>query len=194
MIRGIFGRKGSGKSTRLREIVRAYPRGIVIDPMSEHTGLGSLVTTLDDFKTYWRKMYDRDRWKMVLQPMNLKESSDPLAALRPYMTTIIAAGQDCLVCVDEVDFFANVRQIDPAISHLVNYGRHQGVSLLFAARRPAAVPRELTAQCDELIIFRTVEPRDIAYFVEFIGDAAEELSELPDFQALVWQDGEITVQ
>ena len=40
-IAGIVGRKGSGKSSRLRELLRFTPRFVIFDVMSEHALAGA---------------------------------------------------------------------------------------------------------------------------------------------------------
>jgi DNA helicase HerA-like ATPase len=79
--------------------------------------------------------------------------------------------------------------MDAGVENLIRYGRHQDVELIGISRRPAEVNRDLTANANEIYIFRTHEPRDIAYFREILGsDVADSLPSLPKFTPYVWSD------
>lgn len=55
----------------------------------------------------------------------------------------------------------------------VERGRHYGVSMLLATRRPARVWRTATANADTIYAFRTNEPRDVAYLRDYAGPESE---------------------
>lgn len=191
-IRGIFGRKGTGKSTLLAGMVRSEERVILVDPMGEHGELGVVVRSMASFKRYWKKSY-KGKWRIVLQPHVLDPSKPPREALAPYLELIQRAareGPPFVLVVDEVDVFGDSLHEDPALALVANYGRHFGISLIFAARRPRAVPRTLTSQADELWLYQTTEPVDIDYLRAFIGrEAAARLPILPRHVVLRWSAG-----
>ena len=67
--------------------------------------------------------------------------------------------------IDELDKLCGARwgdaRMPPELSHLVNYGRHERVSMIATARRPRAVARGYTAE-SEMRLFNMTERADIA--------------------------------
>jgi len=87
--------------------------------------------------------------------------------------------------VDELDKLCGARWGDarmaPEFYHLVNYGRHERVSMIATARRPRAVARGYTAE-SEMRIFNIKEGADLDYFEELIGkEQTARLKTLPQF-------------
>jgi hypothetical protein len=71
---------------------------------------------------------------------------------------------DCQLVIDEADM-AWLGEIPPdEIIHVARYGRHKGVAMRLAARRPPAIPPELAAMSAHLYTFRQTHPRDLQYF------------------------------
>ncbi|KKL55885.1 hypothetical protein LCGC14_2250930 [marine sediment metagenome] len=205
MIVGIFGKTGMGKSTALKELIRRAPRVVVLDPLGKLGHLGVCVESLDEFKGYWRAQFTGG-WKIILQPARLADTPEVVAlkaARKPGPVILRAqfapylelagdvAKRGCppfLVAVDEVDAFGSAFAADPAVRGVADYGRNFGISLAFAARRPACVDRTLTSQCSTLYVFRITEPRDLEYFGDVIGrQAAAKLPSLARFHALCWR-------
>ena len=95
----------------------------------------------------------------------------------------LALGRGVLI-VDECDRWLHHDPAEPWIEH-VERGRHYGVALFLATRRPARVWRTATANASRLYAFRTMEPRDVAYVRDYAGKAAaEQLGQLPRFTYL----------
>lgn len=187
MIVGIFGMTGTGKTTLLKRFVERADRAIIVDPLGKLGYLGVCVSTVSEFKAYWRRQYN-DHWKLILQPGKIAPRAAPREALAPFLRIAREAAigsPPFWVFVDEVDKFGTAFSTDPEIRALADYGRNFGVSLAFVARRPACVDRTLTAQADTLYIFRTKEAVDLAYFRDVVGSAvALRLPGLGPFQAL----------
>ena len=101
-----------------------------------------------------------------------------------------AAG-NLLVVWEEVDRWLGpaAGRRDSAAAKIINAGRHRDLGVWGAARRPAAVPRDLTANANRICAFRSFEPRDLAYLREFVGQAADQLPDLAPYTALDWQAG-----
>jgi hypothetical protein len=89
---------------------------------------------------------------------------------------------------DEVDILTK-GHLKGRAEYIANMNRGRDIALAFTARRPAMVPRTLTANADRLCAFRTNEPRDLAYLVDFIGADGHLAGDLGDFRALDWRDG-----
>lgn len=193
MIVGIFGTTGSGKSTLFKRIVRAARRAIVVDPLSEHADLGVCPRTVEEFRDYWRRNRNAERWKIVLQPIVIDGRRDPSEVLDPYLSLIARGGREYILAVDEVDTFVSLHGRHPDISTVVNYGRHWGIHLVAVARRTQAVPAEIIAQCSDLYVFRMTRPGDVDYLEPYVGpDIASRIRTLQTWECIHWQtDGTV---
>ncbi len=199
MIAGLFGRTGSGKSTLFKRMCRAARRCIVIDPLSEHEDVGAVIRSEGEFRGYWKDNYRRERWHIVIQPIELDEfkemirTGDPAAKkkaeqlLEPYLRIVSSKGRNYVLGVDEVDTFVSLHQTNDDISTLINYGRHWQIHLIAVARRTQAVPPELIAQCSDLFVFQMTRPGDIEYLAEYLGPAATaRVRSLDTFEYVHW--------
>lgn len=103
------------------------------------------------------------------------------------------AAEDLILVCEEVDYYIKANYAPPPFSLLVRYGRHKGVEMVCVSRRPPDMWRNLTANANNIIAFRTVEPRDVRYLAEFIGEkTAARLRELKTLEYIRWSDGEVS--
>jgi hypothetical protein len=126
-------------------------------------------------------------FRILYQPLsgNLEEHFESVTFLA------LAFGQHgpgLIYAVDEIDRFCSASFVPPSMKELINYGRHRKISMICTSRRPAQVARELTSQCSEIRCFRTTEPRDIRYFEDIMGQAAQQLPSLEQYTYLRWTD------
>src|SRR5665213_2653137 len=77
----------------------------------------------------------------------------------------------------------------PSFSDILDSGRHFGIALVAISRLPAQVNRKLTANCQEMRIFRQSEPNVLQYFQDKIGKHATDMMvNLRDREYVLWQD------
>lgn len=197
MIIGIFGKTGTGKTVLLKRVIAQGHRVLVVDPLGKLGHLGVVPADMAEFKGYWRQQYNA-RWRIVLQPERLPPPPAPTDdtlrnRLDPYLAVARGAvkGSDLVwLVIDEVDTFG---AIDREIRAVADYGRNSGLSLAFAARRPAVVDKTLTSQCSALYVFCTTGVRDLEYFRQVVGpQAAARLPGLRTHEALHWKGDEAT--
>lgn len=111
-----------------------------------------------------------------------------------HVAGLTAAVGDMVLAVDEIDYFSTASACDEKLDWLIRYGRHRRVAMIYTARRPAEIPRNLTAQTSEFRIFRLTEPRDVDYMLRLIGPDAEKLPGLRQFHHLRYLDsGECSI-
>lgn len=77
--------------------------------------------------------------------------------------------------------------VHPVLSDLINYGRHFGISLLFIARRAAAISRNATSQTDFFISFSQHENADLEALSKYY-DGAKMLRQIPKRVFLAFGD------
>lgn len=181
-IRLFLGKSGSGKSTLARSQLAKAPRVLIFDPNGEPDhAKGAIVTDsqAELVELVGRKGKVRICWRgVMLGGVDAFEWANRCAW----------AGEGFHVFWDEVDRFSTPHRLPPIASNLVNAGRHRGLHIFAASRRPHAMNRTLSALATRMAIFRTTEPRDIRYFSEYIGDQAKLLPTLRDYHCLDWTE------
>jgi len=152
----VLGQRGSGKSTLVNRIIRRSNRVVVLDTLAEHYAAARPVA-LAELRGY----LEQPTYRVSVVPQDYSEfetACDGVALRRSFVYV-----------VDELDFWvANAAGHDTprGLLEMVRYGRHRDQRLVLVARRPAAVPRELTSQA-ALAVFRSREPRDAEYLRAF---------------------------
>lgn len=182
----IVGRKGSGKSTRARELLARASRRVIVDPMWEHTqgvivkDFASLVSYIRPLRASSYAAVLRARNELdVMQTIGLTVAGEPESPPLP----------GCTLCVDELDKLCSPSTLPVELHDVVNYGRHYRVSLIGLARRPNKLHRDITANADRIVIGQTLEPRDVDYLTEFIGETlAARAKRLRRWEFVVWPD------
>jgi hypothetical protein len=90
---------------------------------------------------------------------------------------------------EEVDQATSAGFAGREFGQLLRRGRHRKVSMIGITRRPAEIPRELTANAGRIISFRATEPTDVQYFRKCMGaTAAAVVPRLPRLTGLAWRD------
>jgi hypothetical protein len=188
---GIVGRKGSGKSSRLRELLRYCPRFVGFDPMGEHAQ-GEKVNKFDSpaqlaqFLNHSRK---EETFAAVYVPGgDLEEEIEETARL------VYARGELCFAC-EEVPLYTQAGYMPPLLGKLIRTGRHKKVDVVWTAQRAAEVPKTLTALTDVWILFSQTEPRDLSALADRCGgDVAKRVAGLGLHDYFIWdaiEHGEI---
>lgn len=110
------------------------------------------------------------------------QTADPNLTVDYLCPALWELGRGTLV-LDEVD--ALEFSGSPCFDQLIRYGRNRNISVLTGCRRPAEVPRSITAGANKQYIFGTHEPRDLDYFrTTILGDRAEQLMRMPKFTGI----------
>lgn len=162
---GVFGKKGSGKSTLVKKCLQNMNRYIVVDPMHEYTGVicyswHDVADVLKDFKAF--------NFKIVYRSPNDTDMDNFFALINTRnRETHRFELTDFSLVFEEVDLHCSPYYVHDGIKYLTRYGRHSGRSFLYVSRRPAAVNRDMTSQTDLMISFKQVEPNDLKYFANF---------------------------
>jgi hypothetical protein len=185
-----LGKGGCGKSTLVRAQLQGETRVLIHDPNSE--------PELRDLAG--RVCYDRaDLVEQMRRPKFVIAwrgyETDPKEAFE-FANRVALAAENCLVVMEEIDRFTSAGNLPDHAYSLVHVGRHKGCRVRATARRPHAVPRNLTSNIQRVMAARITEPRDIKFIAETIGEAeaAEGLRTLPDYHFLDWTEENVTVK
>lgn len=152
---GVFGKAGSGKSYLIAELLDELPRPVFILDTQDEFNLGVQFDTGAELLDYLVAGRPNVSGVYVL---NARTDGD----FRTFFEILSTSEDPATIVVDEADLFCTPYNIDPELSRIIKYGRHWQQNILYAARRPAEVNRNLTAQSDCLVSFKQTEPRDIA--------------------------------
>ena len=180
----VFGRKGSGKSYRIHRLIEQIPtsrRVMIWDPVSEYAGRAAEDPILHAqlFGDVHQMLQEAAKGGLAQRVV----MQAPRGQFDVFCTFCYRAGNMAVV-VDEVNLFCKPGQCPAPLLELLRIGRHASVDLIFAARRPAEVARDLTAQADRIEAYKTIEPNDLKWFSDVCGKSfADSLPNLPEFQS-----------
>lgn len=185
---GILGRKGSGKSRTLRELLESEPRVMLWDPLGEHRWCPNRMSDLMRFASFtrWSRKHERFAGRFVaLQGL---EKSFGLVCDEVYKRGRLTFG------VEEVALVSKPNWLPDGFDRLVRLGRHRGVNIAWTSQRAGEIARRLTSATDVFIIFRHTEPRDLDAIAERCGvEVRDRVTRLGLHERLVWnaETGEI---
>lgn len=161
------GRKGSGKSTILRELRAWWPYdALVIDvngddetaPAVRNIPAGDIPSSWAELRTMCgvrdEQLYVHARW--VPDPSDAAWVDDVDRVLGLAMNP----DQTMLVQVHEIGTVAKPNQVRPHMEAILHQGRHKNVSLHTAGPRPINVDALVLAQADYIACFDLPAPQD----------------------------------
>lgn len=168
----VLGQTGSGKTVWAKNYIGTKNRVIILDAGFDEYNCHS-VSTFQELVGY------------VSGKSFFRVSYSPMSYEYPLMFDLARIVGNCHLLIEEADRLDDPRtffEYDEAISR----GRHYGVSLIAVSFYPAKIPAMLRRQTTRLISFRQIEPRDLDYIAEIIGDLAYDLPNLEKFQYVEW--------
>lgn len=185
---GVIGRKGSGKSTRVKTILLYVPRICVWDPMREYL---DTVANKVEGPNY-------EEGEHILHPC-FKEAGRTKTFALTYIPDeaseeefeeicqIVYHYGHMLLVVEEAPLVMKAGYMPPTFGKIVRTGRHRGLDLLWTAQRAAEVSRTLTSMTDVFIFYSQTEPRDLDAIADRCGrEAADRVAGLGLHDSFTW--------
>jgi DNA helicase HerA-like ATPase len=176
-ILSIFGRKGSGKSYLAKEIARDEKRIIAIDSLGEYDDL----EVITDFRACVNALVEAEHkpaFKLALRTYSLDDDLQ--------LIDLVFRMNHVTLLVEETSRYVSSAYLPQPFEQLVRYGRHSAINQIYLARRPSEIHRDLTAQSDVIVSFVQHERRDVEYLRSFMGDKANGVMNLGQYEALVY--------
>ncbi|NVM23722.1 MAG: hypothetical protein HWN68_18330 [Desulfobacterales bacterium] len=159
----VSGQRGSGKTTWIKSHLRDLNRYLLYDTLGEYeapTRFLDIESLLEYCKAKREGFFE-----VVFDPPNDEDF--------PVFCRIALAVRRIYVVIEEMDLFSKPSETPIELQRLIKYGRHYEINIIGVSRRPAEVSRLFTSQATRFILFKQIEPRDIAYFRSIIGPQAE---------------------
>src|SRR5260370_24281597 len=154
-----FGKRKSGKSSRMGSLLGAVKRLLLFD------GRGASALSQNFFAKFgfdhvfhqpgplreFLRSHLGQPFRVLYQPCmspptSLEDHAPGLGEHFAAVTQLVIACGRMIYAIDEVDRMTTSNFAPPGLDYLINQGRHVRVSLVVTSRRPAQIPRELTSQ------------------------------------------------
>lgn len=179
---GIWGGRGSGKTTRQKEMIDGKRRIIVLDPMEDFKLYGAVYCKKPSavyraVRAGWTKGF-----KIVLRPGHSEErctaalaelTKGLFAIQQPYKNNMgFMKNREITLCIDEAHkFFPNPPhgEVKEPLNDLIALGRHYGIEMIGASQRLAKVWTEFRGNCSQHYFFRQGDFNDIQTAIKMIG-------------------------
>jgi len=200
---GVWGGTGSGKSTRVKEIIADMTRVIVIDPIGDYRHESGFMkyTTLKGLYTHIKKNWNTGfRAVLIVQrgqhPQKiLEELAEGLFKIQePYHQNKSTKGitlvvEEMSLCYPERTLGKNER----SFLELVNLGRHYGIEIIGVSQRIAEVKKNFVGNCSEHYFFRLGSAADIVAVSSIIGsEHKRDIKKLVVHEHLHFANGQVT--
>lgn len=177
------GRKGSGKSTKAREILEQIARLFCYDTMGEHRWIPDTFEHLDAAIVY---LMETHKWDSFMGRY-IPESDDEEADFSEVCEVVYDQG-NMMFAIEEVVMLGCTPNYAPKkFKKIIRLGRHRNIDMLYTTQRLGECPRMLTAATDVFILFAHSEPRDLDTISERCGiEVAKKVAKFQDHDFLVW--------
>jgi hypothetical protein len=179
---GVVGRKGSGKSTRVGELLRYCPRYLVFDVMGEHAAQNdNRLDSLVELSQFLKWSHKQQTFAGIYVPAGeLDEEIEEASRL------VYARGNLCFIC-EEVPLYTQAGYMPPLLGKLVRTGRHRQIDICWTAQRAAEAPKTLTSLTDVWVLFSQTEPRDLDALADRCGrEVADRVAGLGLHDYFLW--------
>lgn len=177
----VLGRKGSGKTTLAMAMLKEHNRVVALDTMGQYSprSRDDLCVTFNAAIAALARTDARKKFVISVRLDDVEDYADILDLCYHVPRSLIV--------IEEASLFCSPFNLPTCLSRLIRYGRHREISLLFIARRPSELHRDVTAQSDAVVTFAQSEPRDLQYLSAYAGrDVTREVRSLPLYRCAAY--------
>lgn len=198
----LSGKRGSGKTTKLLELIKNEKRVIVFDCMGDWGDNGfqsftSMKQVVQHVRDNWNKGF-----RVALNVFPVKNKSKHLPKALSQFSEVLMAMQmpykqnkdsrEITLVVDEMRFSVPNRPPESgeaAFFDLIQIGRHYGINIIGATQRPAQVHKDFTGNSEDLYFFKVGDHNDVKAIKPLIGkEWTQTLVGLQNFEFIHWKD------
>ncbi|WP_422020176.1 zonular occludens toxin domain-containing protein [Pyruvatibacter mobilis] len=198
----VVGSRGSGKSTKARELAKPYKMAIAIDPARDwqRTRGWKRANDLKQVIALIRRHWKAGARISYTPPVGYEaEALNHVARIVTQAQAGFAEGRlkrKFLIAVDEAaECYGNRHQEATAMAEfkrVINQGRHDGIDVIAITQRPADVATRLRTNADIWWAFRLGDQTAIKAVAEKIGrKEAAQLATMPPFTYLQISNGNV---
>lgn len=168
---GVWGRRGSGKSSYVKNRTSDLKRVVFFDPMGEYGAIRGIksVLSVNHLRLEMRKNWEG--FRVALKPRGGAEPatlSDLAFFLIAAQAPSVKSGKNIrpiTLVVEEMNLsfpVAGGESKCPGMAELCSRGRHSYIEMIGASQRIAEVATRFRGNCTETVVFAQKGPRDLA--------------------------------
>ncbi len=197
-VTAIFGQRGSGKTELGKTISGMYRRRIVIDILGEwkkSDGADLITNSFDAAAGFLkRKIGAPGNFTLVFQ-FDINSKSDYQKKLFNAVLHMVwkrgnITGENACLVIEEAHEYCGPNWSEEWLRKCTMVGRHANLAMIISSQRPASVDKALISQAKNVLIGRLFEFRDIEYIRQTIGDDADLVPKLKQYQFLFRRENE----
>lgn len=183
---GVVAPKGSGKTTRVAELVRTTPRVAVYDPMAAtdfQYRMAASEIIERDLKAFHQQIAE-ENFQVLFEPELPVQDGEEwyYPDFRPFIQKVWRRVQligPMMVVIDEAHYTMSKRTMPVEVLNIITNGRRYGLDIVWITQRFVGVNSWARANADEYWFFRLAHPADIDTVSEIAGpEVAEQVSQL----------------
>ncbi len=194
----IYGRRGTGKTTRVKELLKSHRRVIAFDPIGEYVGDGFTACGWADLGKKMGRHW-RTGFKLSYSPQR-GAAAEALHELCQYLFSVQGGyrpgAPQIVLVVEEMSLSFPVTRL-PAnlwgMTEICERGRHVGIGVIGTTQRPATVNTIFRGNCEDTYVFALSWATDVEAVCSMIGrDQRQKLQLLKPHEFLHCQNGQVT--
>lgn len=204
--------KGSGKTTRVAELVRVTPRVAIYDPMAatdyQFRRVASHIIERD-LKAFHEAIAE-DGFQVLYEPELPTQDGEewfygdfPVFLMKCWRRVQLVGPM--MIVIDEAHYTMSARTMPVEMWNVITNGRRYGLDVCWITQRFVGVNGWVRANCDSYWFFRLVHPADLQTVSQICGpeiaDRVRNLRRLDQHagvpgEMLVWDslDGSVTIE
>jgi len=211
---GVVAPKGSGKTTRVAELVRITPRVAIYDPMAatdtQYRFAASEIVVQD--LRQLATAIKQENFQVLYEPQMPEQDGEEwlYPDFSKFLALIWSRVQHIgpmMVVIDEAHYTMSKRTMPIEVLNIITNGRRYGLDIIWITQRFVGVNSWARANADEYWFFRLAHPADIETVSQIAGpDVADQVANLRRLDAtstpivpgqmLIWSslDGSTTIE